>query len=152
MRILLPDPNDAFGVIFGSLHFNTFSLTYMLQKTAKSFATFPRLLESDFWPLPDISDANQYGRYGKTRAQEDARGYLKEKEDLEKDIDAIRNALISLRKKKRDVKAKIKSVTGEKKGIIQYRAVCMVDCLLYVELKTTYIFYCCLQRRFNKFR
>ncbi|XP_056625838.1 actin filament-associated protein 1-like 1 isoform X2 [Triplophysa dalaica] len=59
--------------------------------------------------------ANQYGRYGKTRAQEDARGYLKEKEDLEKDIDAIRNALISLRKKKRDVKAKIKSVTDKQK-------------------------------------
>ncbi|XP_057206202.1 actin filament-associated protein 1-like 1 isoform X2 [Triplophysa rosa] len=72
-------------------------------------------------PSPQItrkrhgSNANQYGRYGKTRAQEDARGYLKEKEDLEKDIDAIRNALISLRKKKREVKAKIKSVTDKQK-------------------------------------
>ncbi|KAA0709441.1 Actin filament-associated protein 1-like 1 [Triplophysa tibetana] len=72
-------------------------------------------------PSPQItlkrqgSNANQYGRYGKTRAQEDARGYLKEKEDLEKDIDAIRMALISLRKKKRDVKAKIKSVTDKQK-------------------------------------
>lgn len=76
-------------------------------------------------PSPQItlkrhgSNANQYGRYGKTRAQEDARRYLKEKEDLEKDIDAIRKALISLRKKKREVKEKIKSATDKQRLVLE---------------------------------
>uniref|UniRef100_A0A8C2IC84 Actin filament-associated protein 1-like 1 n=1 Tax=Cyprinus carpio TaxID=7962 RepID=A0A8C2IC84_CYPCA len=72
-------------------------------------------------PSPQItlkrhgSNANQYGRYGKTRAQEDARRYLKEKEDLEKEIDSIRSALVSLRKKKREAKEKMKGATDKQK-------------------------------------
>uniref|UniRef100_A0A672MM20 Actin filament-associated protein 1-like 1 n=1 Tax=Sinocyclocheilus grahami TaxID=75366 RepID=A0A672MM20_SINGR len=74
-------------------------------------------------PSPQItlkrhgSNANQYGRYGKTRAQEDARRYLKEKEDLEKEIDSIRSALVSLRNKKREAKEKMKGGTGEKQKL-----------------------------------
>uniref|UniRef100_A0A671QIZ3 Actin filament-associated protein 1-like 1 n=1 Tax=Sinocyclocheilus anshuiensis TaxID=1608454 RepID=A0A671QIZ3_9TELE len=74
-------------------------------------------------PSPQItlkrhgSNANQYGRYGKTRAQEDARQYLKEKEDLEKEIDSIRSALVSLRKKKREAKEKMKGAPGEKQKL-----------------------------------
>ncbi|TRY88804.1 hypothetical protein DNTS_015018 [Danionella cerebrum] len=61
------------------------------------------------------SNANQYGRYGKTRAQEDARRHLKEKEDLETEIDRIRNTLVSLRKKKRETKEKMKSASEKQK-------------------------------------
>lgn len=39
---------------------------------------------------------------------------MKEKEDLEKEIDGIRSTLVSLRKKKREAKEKMKGATGEK--------------------------------------
>ncbi|XP_041657801.1 actin filament-associated protein 1-like 1 [Cheilinus undulatus] len=58
------------------------------------------------------SNVNQYGRYGKTRAEEDARRYLKQKEELEKQKEELRNALISLRREKKEVKEEMKSVTG----------------------------------------
>uniref|UniRef100_A0A3Q4GPR6 Actin filament-associated protein 1-like 1 n=1 Tax=Neolamprologus brichardi TaxID=32507 RepID=A0A3Q4GPR6_NEOBR len=58
------------------------------------------------------SNVNQYGRYGKTRAEEDARRYLREKEELEKQKEDLRNALISLRKEKRQLKEEGKSGTG----------------------------------------
>ncbi|XP_043113021.1 actin filament-associated protein 1-like 1 isoform X6 [Puntigrus tetrazona] len=78
-------------------------------------------------PSPQItlkrhgSNANQYGRYGKTRAQEDARRYLKEKEDLEKEIDSIRSSLISLRNKKREAKEKMKGATDKQKLALEER-------------------------------
>ncbi|GLD70605.1 actin filament-associated protein 1-like 1 [Lates japonicus] len=58
------------------------------------------------------SNVNQYGRYGKTRAEEDARRYLTQKEELEKQKEELRNALISLRREKKEVKEKMKSGTG----------------------------------------
>lgn len=58
-------------------------------------------------------DANQYGRYGKTRAEEDAKRFLKEKQELEKEKDEIRNALLTLRQEKRELKEEIKTVSGE---------------------------------------
>ncbi|KAM9847175.1 actin filament-associated protein 1-like 1 [Aulostomus maculatus] len=58
------------------------------------------------------SNVNQYGRYGKTRAEEDARQYLKQKEELEKQKENLRNALISLRREKKEMKEKMKSSTG----------------------------------------
>ncbi|XP_068187544.1 actin filament-associated protein 1-like 1 isoform X2 [Antennarius striatus] len=58
------------------------------------------------------SSVNQYARYGKTRAEEDAKRYLKKKEELEKQKEEIRNSLISLRREKREVKEMMKSVTG----------------------------------------
>ncbi|XP_062867061.1 actin filament-associated protein 1-like 1b [Trichomycterus rosablanca] len=59
------------------------------------------------------SSVNQYGKYGKTRAEEDARRYLNEKEKLEKEKEEIRKALVSLRKKKREVKEQLKGATGK---------------------------------------
>ena len=60
-----------------------------------------------------LSDVNQYGRYGKTRAEEDARRYLTQKEELEKQKEELRNALISLRREKKDMKEEMKSGTGQ---------------------------------------
>ncbi|XP_022061925.2 actin filament-associated protein 1-like 1 [Acanthochromis polyacanthus] len=58
------------------------------------------------------SNVNQYARYGKTRAEEDARRYLRQKEELERQKEDLRNALISLRREKRGVKEEMKSATG----------------------------------------
>ncbi|XP_040908376.1 actin filament-associated protein 1-like 1 [Toxotes jaculatrix] len=58
------------------------------------------------------SNVNQYGRYGKTRAEEDARRYLTQKEELEKQKEELRNALISFRREKKEVKEEMKSGTG----------------------------------------
>ncbi|KAM9333855.1 actin filament-associated protein 1-like 1 [Pholidichthys leucotaenia] len=58
------------------------------------------------------SNVNQYGRYGKTRAEEDARRYLKQKEELEKQKEELRHALISLRREKKEVKEVLKSDPG----------------------------------------
>uniref|UniRef100_A0A3Q4GPN1 Actin filament-associated protein 1-like 1 n=1 Tax=Neolamprologus brichardi TaxID=32507 RepID=A0A3Q4GPN1_NEOBR len=68
------------------------------------------------------SNVNQYGRYGKTRAEEDARRYLREKEELEKQKEDLRNALISLRKEKRQLKEEGKSGTGQRR--ITHTCVC----------------------------
>lgn len=57
-------------------------------------------------------DVNQYGRYGKTRAEEDARRYLTQKEELEKQKAALRSELISLRREKKELKEGGKSGTG----------------------------------------
>lgn len=60
-----------------------------------------------------LSAANQYGKYGKTRAEEDARRYLNEKEVLEKEREEIRKSLVSLRKEKKEVKEQLKDATGD---------------------------------------
>lgn len=57
------------------------------------------------------ADANQY-RYGKNRAEEDARRFLTEKEKLEKEKAAIRSELVLLRKEKRELRETMKSCTG----------------------------------------
>ncbi|XP_051514639.1 actin filament-associated protein 1-like 1 isoform X3 [Myxocyprinus asiaticus] len=78
-------------------------------------------------PSPQItlkrygSNSNQYGRYGKTRALEDACRYLKEKEDLETEIDSIRSALVSLRKDKREAKEKMKGATDKQRLALEER-------------------------------
>lgn len=59
-----------------------------------------------------LADVIQYARYGKTRAEEDARRYLKQKEELEGQKEELRNALISLRREKREVKEEMKGVPG----------------------------------------
>lgn len=56
---------------------------------------------------------NQYGRYGKTRAAEDARRYLEEKQELERERDGIRNVLVTLRQEKRELKEELKTASGE---------------------------------------
>ncbi|XP_034461900.1 actin filament-associated protein 1-like 1b isoform X1 [Hippoglossus hippoglossus] len=60
-----------------------------------------------------VSNVNQYGRYGKTRAEEDARRYLTQKEELEKQKEELRNALISLRREKKELKEEMKRGTGQ---------------------------------------
>jgi len=60
-----------------------------------------------------LADANQYGKYGKTRAEEDAKRYLREKEELERERDGIRNALVTLRKEKRELKEELKTASGK---------------------------------------
>jgi len=57
-----------------------------------------------------LLDVNQYGRYGKTRAEEDARRYLTQQEELEKQKEELRHALVSLRREKKEVK----EVTGQR--------------------------------------
>lgn len=58
-------------------------------------------------------DVNHYARYGKTRAEEDARRYLQQKEELEEQKKELRSTLISLRREKREVKEEMKNRTGE---------------------------------------
>ncbi|TNM84735.1 actin filament-associated protein 1-like 1b isoform X1 [Takifugu flavidus] len=59
-----------------------------------------------------VSNVNHYARYGKTRAEEDARRYLQQKEELEEQKEDLRSALVSLRREKREVKEEMKSRTG----------------------------------------
>ncbi|XP_076993484.1 actin filament-associated protein 1-like 1 isoform X1 [Tamandua tetradactyla] len=66
------------------------------------------------------SSANQY-KYGKNRAEEDARRYLIEKEKLEKEKDTIRTELMALRQEKRELKEAIRSSpeTGAKLKVLE---------------------------------
>lgn len=62
--------------------------------------------------LPRISTgANQY-KYGKNRAEEDARRYLVEKEKLEKEKEMIRTELMALRQEKRELKDALRNNPG----------------------------------------
>lgn len=67
------------------------------------------------------SNANQYGRYGKTRAEEDAKRYHSEKEELEKERDGIRNALVTLRQEKRELKEELKTASERRKPFLNKR-------------------------------
>ncbi|XP_038843195.1 actin filament-associated protein 1-like 1 [Salvelinus namaycush] len=67
------------------------------------------------------SIANQYGLYGKTRAEEDAKHYLKEKEELERERDGIRNTLLTLRQARREVKERLKTASEEQRGSLSER-------------------------------
>ncbi|CAL8265732.1 unnamed protein product [Merluccius merluccius] len=72
------------------------------------------------------SNVNQYGRYGKTRAEEDARRYLREKEELEKEKELLKRTLVSIRKERREVKEQLRSGTtlrGEQR-LAQLEVVC----------------------------
>lgn len=57
------------------------------------------------------ADANQY-RYGKNRAEEDARRFLTEKDKLEKEKAAIRSELVLLRKERRELREAMKGSSG----------------------------------------
>uniref|UniRef100_A0A8C3GB01 Actin filament-associated protein 1-like 1 n=1 Tax=Cyclopterus lumpus TaxID=8103 RepID=A0A8C3GB01_CYCLU len=65
--------------------------------------------------------ANQYGRYGKTRAEEDAKRYSNEKEELERERDGIRNTLVTLRKEKRELKEELKTASERRKFSLNKR-------------------------------
>nr|XP_057943060.1 actin filament-associated protein 1-like 1 isoform X2 [Doryrhamphus excisus] len=62
------------------------------------------------------SNVNQYGRYGKLRAEEDARRYLMQQEELEGQKEQLRHALISLRREKKDLKT-----SGVTDGVVERR-------------------------------
>lgn len=84
--------------------------TYMIYKCDHSECVFGVSLSLD---------VNQYvsGKYGKTRAEEDARRYLKEKEQMEKEREVIKNALLILRNDRKEVKEQLKDVTGKTHSI-----------------------------------
>ncbi|XP_041799848.1 actin filament-associated protein 1-like 1 isoform X2 [Chelmon rostratus] len=67
------------------------------------------------------SNANQYGKYGKTRAEEDAKRYLKEKEELERERDGIRNALVTLRQEKTELREELKTASERRKSSLSKR-------------------------------
>ncbi|XP_073746984.1 actin filament-associated protein 1-like 1 isoform X2 [Callorhinus ursinus] len=64
------------------------------------------------------SSANQY-KYGKNRAEEDARRYLVEKEKLEKEKETIRTELMALRQEKRELKGAIRNNPGAKLKVLE---------------------------------
>ncbi|KAK2849391.1 hypothetical protein Q5P01_009225 [Channa striata] len=67
------------------------------------------------------SNANQYRKYGKTRADEDAKHYLKEKEELERQRGEIRNALVTVRQQKRELKEELKTASEKRKHLLNKR-------------------------------
>ncbi|KAJ8254709.1 hypothetical protein GJAV_G00196300 [Gymnothorax javanicus] len=54
------------------------------------------------------SNANVYGKYGRTRAEEDARRFLRDKEELERERDGVRNALLLLRQERREAREELR--------------------------------------------
>ncbi|XP_058484190.1 actin filament-associated protein 1-like 1b isoform X2 [Solea solea] len=73
-----------------------------------------------------VSNVNHYAKYGKTRAEEDARRYLTQQEELEKQKEKLRSELIALRREKKEVKEKMKNGTGHalEKRIAKLEAQC----------------------------
>ncbi|KFR11649.1 Actin filament-associated protein 1-like 1, partial [Opisthocomus hoazin] len=72
------------------------------------------------------SNANQY-RYGKNRAEEDARRFLTEKEKLEKEKALIRTELVLLRKEKRELAEAMKGSTGSKLQDLEQQVVVLEE-------------------------
>ncbi|XP_069100732.1 actin filament-associated protein 1-like 1 isoform X3 [Pleurodeles waltl] len=72
------------------------------------------------------SNVNQY-KYGKNRAEEDARRFVSEKEKLEKEKESIRNDLLSLRKEKKELKEALKTSTGKKQKQLEERAAALEE-------------------------
>ncbi|XP_037117557.1 actin filament-associated protein 1-like 1 isoform X2 [Syngnathus acus] len=64
---------------------------------------------------------NQYGRYGKTRAEEDAKRYLKAKEELEKEKEGIRHTLSNLRQEKRELKEQLQTASEKRCVLLNQR-------------------------------
>ncbi|XP_047209703.1 actin filament-associated protein 1-like 1 isoform X4 [Girardinichthys multiradiatus] len=73
------------------------------------------------------SNTNPYGRYGKTRAEEDAKRYLREKEELETERDGIRNALVTLRQQKRELKEELKVASADRRKSFLKKHVSQLD-------------------------
>ncbi|XP_061559511.1 LOW QUALITY PROTEIN: actin filament-associated protein 1-like 1 [Phycodurus eques] len=73
------------------------------------------------------SNVNQYGRYGKLRAEDDARRYVTEQAELERQKDALRRALNALRAERKTLKElKDNRVTdgGVERRLVQLEALC----------------------------
>lgn len=71
-------------------------------------------LRTSCFPVISVG-ANQY-KYGKNRAEEDARRYLVEKERLEKEKETIRTELMALRQEKKELKEAIRNSPGTCQG------------------------------------
>ncbi|XP_038861020.1 actin filament-associated protein 1-like 1 [Salvelinus namaycush] len=69
------------------------------------------------------SNANQHisGKYGKTRAEDDARRYLKEKDEMEKEREVLKSALLVLRNERKEVKEQLKDATGKQQKQLEKR-------------------------------
>ncbi|XP_069507492.1 actin filament-associated protein 1-like 1 isoform X2 [Ambystoma mexicanum] len=72
------------------------------------------------------SNVNQY-KYGKNRAEEDARRFVSEKEKLEKEKESIRNDLLSLRREKKELKEALKTSTGKKLKQLEERVAALEE-------------------------
>ncbi|KAK9406645.1 actin filament-associated protein 1-like 1 [Crotalus adamanteus] len=72
------------------------------------------------------SNANNY-KYGKNRAEEDARRFLTEKDKLEKEKASIRNELIELRKEKRELREAMKSKSGKELKELEQRVAALEE-------------------------
>ncbi|XP_061755242.1 actin filament-associated protein 1-like 1 isoform X2 [Nerophis ophidion] len=70
------------------------------------------------------SNVNQYGRYGKLRAEEDARRYLTQREELEGQKERLRSALVSLRREKKDLKTGGGTDGGVERRLAQLEVLC----------------------------
>ncbi|XP_057676895.1 actin filament-associated protein 1-like 1 isoform X2 [Corythoichthys intestinalis] len=76
------------------------------------------------------SNINQYGRYGKLRAEDDARRYVMQQTDLERQKDVLRRALNALRAERKTLKdakeLKDNGVTdvGVERRLVQLEALC----------------------------
>ncbi|XP_077448461.1 actin filament-associated protein 1-like 1 [Stigmatopora argus] len=76
------------------------------------------------------SNINQYGRYGKMRAEDDARRYLMQQTDLERQKDVLKRALNVLRAERKSLKdakeLKDNAVTdlGVERRLVQLEALC----------------------------
>ncbi|TRZ03795.1 hypothetical protein DNTS_027791 [Danionella cerebrum] len=69
------------------------------------------------------SSVNHYGKYGKTRAEEDARRFLCEKEQLEKEKEEIKKSLLALRSEKKEVKESLKKAAEPQKKALEQHLV-----------------------------
>ncbi|KAH0629703.1 hypothetical protein JD844_011981 [Phrynosoma platyrhinos] len=72
------------------------------------------------------SNANNY-KYGKNRAEEDARRFLTEKDKLEKEKASIRNELMGLRKEKRELREAMKSSSGKDLKELEHRVAALEE-------------------------
>ncbi|PIO33297.1 hypothetical protein AB205_0029560, partial [Aquarana catesbeiana] len=84
-----------------------------VKRHASSCSEKSRRVDTEVKVKRHASNANQY-KYGKNRAEEDARQFVIEKERLEKEKEAIRNKLLAFRKERRELKELLKNSTGKK--------------------------------------
>ncbi|XP_077328856.1 actin filament-associated protein 1-like 1 isoform X1 [Lithobates pipiens] len=84
-----------------------------VKRHASSCSEKSRRVDPEVKVKRHASNANQY-KYGKNRAEEDARQFVIEKERLEKEKEAIRNKLLAFRKERRELKELLKNSTGNK--------------------------------------
>ncbi|KAE8614664.1 hypothetical protein XENTR_v10008261 [Xenopus tropicalis] len=91
-----------------------------VKRHASSCSEKSRRVESEVKVKRHASNANQY-KYGKTRAEEDARKFIVEKEKLEKQKEAIRSKLIAMKRERRELKEMLKNCSGKQQKEMEER-------------------------------